>query len=357
MNQIFLGFFFIGWMVIGTPLIAKEKQSLSIGFGSCLHQDKESPILGSLLSQKLDYLIFLGDIVYSDQLSAKDKIPAYEKQFQRPEWKSLRKDSKFLFTWDDHDFGINDSGAEYADRDLSRKIFLSYVQPMMPKNINFGTKSNQGVFYSYWIEFQRKKIHIMIPDTRYFRSPLQRSYMSYLTRKSHYRPSSDEDQTMLGKEQWLWMETELSKPSDLLIFVSSVQVIPTEQPFEKWNNLPMEREKLIQSLQKAKAKDVVILSGDRHIAEIHEYKTPNERTLVEITSSSLNLPLPFLPLEYDSEWKIGKAYRKENVGKLDIFLKNGSLQWKSMILDIDGKQVLEYNSNEEKGQAIESKVE
>lgn len=181
--------------------------------------------------------------------------------------------------------------------------------------------------------------------------------MSYLTRKSHYRPSSDEDQTMLGKEQWLWMETELSKPSDLLIFVSSVQVIPTEQPFEKWNNLPMEREKLIQSLQKAKAKDVVILSGDRHIAEIHEYKTPNERTLVEITSSSLNLPLPFLPLEYDSEWKIGKAYRKENVGKLDIFLKNGSLQWKSMILDIDGKQVLEYNSNEEKGQAIESKVE
>ncbi|TGM06151.1 alkaline phosphatase family protein [Leptospira jelokensis] len=335
-------------MSIATPLVAKEKQTLSIGFGSCLHQDKESPIFNSILSQKLDYLIFLGDIVYADHLSAKEKIPAYEKQFQRKEWKSLRKQSKFLFTWDDHDFGINDSGAEYDDRELSRQIFLSYVQPLMPKDIKFGANGNQGVYYSYWIEFQKKKIHIIVPDTRYFRSPLQRSYMSYLTRKSNYRPSSDESQTMLGEEQWVWLENELSKPSDLLVFVSSVQVIPTEQPFEKWNNLPMEREKLIQSLHKAKSKDIVILSGDRHIAEIHEYKTPNERTLVEMTSSSLNLPLPFLSLEYDSEWKLGNAYRKENIGRLDIFLENGSLHWKSMIQDIEGKQVLEYKFSEEK---------
>ncbi|TGL54076.1 alkaline phosphatase family protein [Leptospira kemamanensis] len=324
------------------PLVAKEKDNLTIGFGSCLHQDKENPIFKTILEKKFDYLIFLGDIVYADHLSAKDKIPAYDKQFKRPEWKSLRQHSQFLFTWDDHDYGINDSGAEYPDRELSQSIFLSYVKPLLPKNIQLGTKNKKGIFYSYWISFHGKKIHVVVPDTRYFRSPLQRSYLSYLTGKSHYRPSSDTSRSLLGEEQWNWLEKELAMASDLLVFVSSIQVIPIEQPFEKWNNFPHEREKLIQTLQKANTKDLVILSGDRHIAEIHELKTGSERTLVEITSSSFNLPLPFLQLEYESEWKLGKSYQKENFGSLEIFWKQNSLYWKSSIVDLKGNVVMEY---------------
>ncbi|XDD47522.1 alkaline phosphatase D family protein [Leptospira sp. WS39.C2] len=333
-------------LFITNPVFSKNLDSLSIGFGSCMHQEKESPILQTILSQKLDFLIFLGDIVYADHLSAKDKIPAYEKQFKRPEWKSLKTNTKLLFTWDDHDYGINDSGAEYQEKELSRTIFLKNVSPLMPKNISFGTKNNEGVFYSQWIQFSGKKIHIIIPDTRYFRSPLQRSFLSYFTGKSHYSPSEDLNRSILGAEQWLWLENEFSKPSDLLIFVSSIQVIPTEQPFEKWNNFPHEREKLIQSLQSANTKELVILSGDRHIAEIHEYSIPNKRTLVEITSSSFNLPLPFLPLEYESKWKIGNTYKNENFGILEIVLKNGNLEWKSSIKDLNGNSVLEYHSSQ-----------
>ncbi|WP_208731092.1 alkaline phosphatase D family protein [Leptospira bouyouniensis] len=342
--QLVLLFLFVFLLSFNSePILAKDKNSLSIGFGSCLHQEKESPILATIQSQKFDYLILLGDIVYADSLTAKDKIPAYEKQFKRKEWKSILKDTLLLFTWDDHDYGINDSGAEYSEKIESRNIFLSYVQPRMPKNIVFGSNNKEGVFYSYWVTFHDKKIHIVIPDTRYFRSPLQKTFLSYFTGKSHYKPSSESSFSILGNEQWLWLEEEFAKPSDLLIFVSSIQVIPTEQPFEKWNNLPHEREKLIQSLYNANTKDLVILSGDRHIAEIHEYKSPNKKTLIEVTSSSLNLPLPLLPLEYDSEWKLGNAYNLENFGTLLISWKDGTLQWKSTIRDKNGDIVLEYD--------------
>ncbi|MBL0953479.1 MAG: alkaline phosphatase family protein [Leptospira sp.] len=327
------------------PLLAKDSKTLSIGFGSCLHQEKESPILKTIQSEKLNYFIMLGDNIYSDQLSANDKIPAYEKQFNRPEWKAIQKDTKLLFTWDDHDYGVNDSGAEYGDKINSRNIFLKYVLPMMPKQISLGTENNEGIFYSYWIPFQGKKIHIVIPDTRYFRSPLEKSFYSFLTGKSQYRPSSDTTRTILGQEQWEWLTKELSKPSDLLIFVSSIQVLPTEQPFEKWNNFPHERERLLLALQNAKTKGLLLVSGDRHIAEIHEYKIQNKSSLIEITSSSLNLPLPFLPLEYDSELKIGTAYKNENYGTIQISLKDGMLHWSTSIKDVKGNSVLEIQSN------------
>ncbi|MCW7462045.1 alkaline phosphatase D family protein [Leptospira limi] len=327
------------------PLLAKESKKLKIGFGSCLHQEKESPILKTIQTEKLNYLIMLGDNIYADQLFANDKIPAYEKQFNRPEWKAIQKDTKLLFTWDDHDYGINDSGAEYSDKINSRNVFLKYVLPMMPKQISVGTENNEGIFYSYWIPFQGKKIHIIIPDTRYFRSPLEKSFYSYLTGKSQYSPSSDTTRTILGKEQWEWLLKELSKPSDLLIFVSSIQVLPTEQPFEKWNNFPHERDRLLLALQNANTKGLLLVSGDRHIAEIHEFKIPNKSSLIEITSSSLNLPLPFLPLEYDSELKIGSAYKNENYGTIQIFLKDGKLHWSTSIKDLNGNSVLELHSN------------
>lgn len=328
-----------------SPVFGKDHESIHIGFGSCLHQDKEAPILGQWEKESFDLILLLGDNIYADSLVAEEKIPAYKKQFLRPEWKSIRKQSKILATWDDHDYGINDSGGEYSDKVKSREVFISQVGPLMPKGRSFGSKEGNGIFHSYFLEFKKKKIHIVIPDTRFFRSPLKRTFFSYFTGKGRYRPNDSDDVTLLGDEQWLWLSEELKKPSDLLVFVSGIQVIPTEQPFEKWGNFPKDREKLFQLLAEAKTKDLVILSGDRHIAEIYEFPLPNTRKLIEVTSSSLNLPLPFLPLEYDSEFKLGSAFREENYGILRIQSQDGKLVWRSQIKDKTGNVVLSYPQN------------
>ncbi|TGL85970.1 alkaline phosphatase family protein [Leptospira congkakensis] len=327
-------------------LEAKDSNRLHIGFGSCLHQDKESPVLHQWTKESFDLLLLLGDNIYADSLVASEKIPAYKKQLSRPEWKTIRSKSKILATWDDHDYGINDSGGEFEDKEKSREVFISQMGSLMPKGRSFGTKDGKGIFHSYFLEFQNKKIHIVIPDTRFFRSPLKRRFLSYFTGKKQYGPTDADDATMLGEEQWSWLATELNKPSDLLVFVSSVQVIPTEQPFEKWGNFPKERERLFQLLDSAKTSDLVILSGDRHIAEIYEYPLSNTRKLIEMTSSSLNLPLPFLQLEYDSEYKLGSAFREENYGTLEIQVQSGKLVWRSLVKDKNGNVVLSYPKND-----------
>lgn len=326
----------------------KDSKSLNIGFGSCLHQDKESPILSQWKSESFDLILLLGDNIYADSLVAKEKIPAYKKQFARPEWKSILSKSKILAVWDDHDYGINDSGGEYVDKEKSREVFISQMGPLMPQGQKLGTKEGKGIFHSYFLTFQNKKVHFVIPDTRFFRSPLKRKFWSYFTGKSQYNPNDDEAATILGEEQWKWLEDELAKPSDLLVFVSGIQVIPTEQPFEKWGNFPKERDRLFQLFDSAKTSDLVILSGDRHIAEIYEYPFSEKRKLIEITSSSLNVPLSFLPLEYDSEFKLGSAFKDENYGTLLIQLKAGKLVWRSQIKDKIGNVVLEYNQNDSK---------
>lgn len=348
MKQIFSAIFLFLLIVPFGTVSAKDLEILSIGFGSCLHQDKESPILKTIQAHKYDYFILLGDNIYSDTLIANEKIPAYEKQVNRSEWKTFVKQTQMLFTWDDHDYGINDSGSEYPEKQTSRELFLKYWQPMMPKNLSFGTKSQEGIFYSHWVNLKGKKIHIVVPDTRYFRSPLQKSFVSRLTGKNFYTSSNDLNRTILGDEQWLWLLEEISKPSDFLVFVSSIQVIPTEHPFEKWGNFPHERNRILQTLQNANTKELVILSGDRHIAEIHEYKVPGKRSIVEITSSSLNLPLPFLSLEYDSEWKIGKAFKEKNYGELKLISKDGKIMWKTSIQDLRGESVMEYDPSSQK---------
>ncbi len=74
---------------------------------------------------------------------------------------------------------------------------------------------------------------------------------------------------MLGEEQWQWLNDVIEKESDLIIIVSSIQVMATDHGFEKWHNFPHERLKLLELLE-SQNKPVMILSGDRHRAGFYE---------------------------------------------------------------------------------------
>ena len=124
-----------------------------------------------------------------------------------------------------------------------------------------------------------RKILLIGLDTRYFRSPLEGE-------KRDYQSTSDISKTILGKEQWEWLERTFQEEVDIIILVSSIQILATNHGFEKWSNFPHEKERLL-SLIREFQKPVVLVSGDRHKAGI--YKQEN---LYELTSSSLNKPLP-----------------------------------------------------------------
>jgi len=158
---------------------------------------------------------------------------------------------------------------------------------------------------------------------------------------------------MLGKDQWIWLYDALLNEADLIILLSSVQVLPTVHQFEKWEIFPNERVKLLNALENIKTK-TIILSGDRHRAGIYEYGD-----IVEITSSSLNkaiadswyekLILNLMPKSIrkklidpkeQDEFQINELISEVNYGLMTIDSINRTVLIE--IKDISGKPIQSY---------------
>jgi len=77
-----------------------------------------------------------------------------------------------------------------------------------------------------------------------------------------------------------------TSPAKVNLIVSGIQFLPTQHAYEKWANFPQERERLLNLIAASGAKTPILLSGDRHIAEL--MKMTDERFpdgIYEITSS------------------------------------------------------------------------
>jgi alkaline phosphatase D len=125
---------------------------------------------------------------------------------------------------------------------------------------------------------------------------------------------------MLGERQWRWLKQELAAPGDLTLVVSSIQVLPLEHRWEKWQNLVAEREKLLTMIKESQAPGVILLSGDRHLAEITLLPADAELgpgyPLYEVTASSMNLPLG--RSDEVNTLRVGENYVHANFGTIQI---------------------------------------
>lgn len=125
-------------------------------------------------------------------------------------------------------------------------------------------------------------------DTQSFRSPLKKD----IVKPKVTVPNNDVDATVLGDDQWAWLERRLREPAEIRAVVSSISLIATEHGSEKWANFPKERARFLALLRSTQAKGVVVVSGDRHLAEISSLTSTEEVSypLYELTTSGLNQP-------------------------------------------------------------------
>ena len=275
-------------------------ESIKIGLGSCLDQDYPQPIWQSIKDEDLNYFIFLGDNVYGDTPSGslRKMKSAYDKQ--KKVLPDFLDDISIFSIWDDHDFGINDGGADYRFKRQAQELFIDFWE--IPKEDD---RSNRdGIYFSKNEIFFDKKFKFIFLDTRFFRSKLK-------GKKSNYVENIEPDATILGDDQWMWLENELKNDFDFLFIFSSIQIIATDHRFEKWSNFPNERVKLFELLEQFSNK-TMFFSGDRHRAGIYR-----KNGIIEVTSSSMNKPGSFFN-ETDN-YLIGKTYPQENYSVLEIF--------------------------------------
>ena len=293
-----------------SPAPAPAPALTRIAFGSCADQNRPQPIWQSVLAYEPQAFLFLGDNVYGDVSSAgmTELKDAYEKARKIPGISKLRAQTRVLATWDDHDYGVNDGGAEFPFRAQAKALFLDHWQ--VPADDDRHRRA--GIYFSHLQGPPGRRIQIIMLDTRSFRSAL----VPTGKRRPKYAPDPDPGKMVLGAEQWAWLRAELGKPADLRLLVSSIQVLADGHGWERWGNLPAERQRLFDLLRDTRATGVVLLSGDRHFGAIYARKSAVSYPLFEITSSSLNRP--WRDADEKGPHQTVAAFGPENFGTIGI---------------------------------------
>ncbi len=269
----------------GDPLQSKKSSLKSstdpvsvITFGSCAKQDRPHTLWPEISKVRPDLFLMIGDNIYADTSDPKVFDEKYQQLAAIPSFKSFRENHRILATWDDHDYGLNDGGEEFAAKEIAKKAFVDFWDIPATSPIH----SQPGIYQSEIFGPLGRQVQIILLDTRFFRGPLKKGVRGYV-------PNPDPTSSMLGDTQWAWLESELKKPADLRVLVSSIQVIAEEHPYEKWANLPLQRQKLLDLIAKTNASGVVMISGDRHHGEIS--KLPKQISgsydLYDLTSSGM----------------------------------------------------------------------
>jgi len=329
MNKILILFLVLGLFSCIEKKDKKESiNTFIIAFGSCDNQELPNVLWKEIKKNNPDLFIWGGDIVYADGEDIKVMQKSYEKQKKDTAYQNFKKDLPVLGTWDDHDYGLNDGGKEFKKKDSVQQLLLDFLD-VDPKDKR---RSKKGVYHSKKIVIGKNSVNIIILDTRYFRTRLTVD----TTGNKRYIPNDFGDGTILGKAQWEWLENELkSSKSNFNIIISSIQFLSKEHGFESWGNMPHEVSKMKGIISGSGAKGVIILSGDRHIAEISMDSIINLKyPIIDFTSSGLTHSYSTFKGE-PNVYRITKVVSDINFGILRIDFKANEVS-----MEIRGKNNL-----------------
>ncbi|MDN3644257.1 alkaline phosphatase D family protein [Lutimonas halocynthiae] len=319
-----------------TLLGCAEKNEFVLSFASCNNQNVQNNLWEPILSHHPDLFIWGGDIIYSDTEDMKYMTKNYAKMKSDSSYINFTKKVPILGTWDDHDYGLNDGGANYKQKDSVQQIFLDFFDIPLddPRRIQ------KGIYFAKEIEVKDASIKIIILDTRFFRSDLSKDP----TGIKRYIPNDSDSITMLGASQWQWLEKELSdSKAQFNVIMSSIQLLSYEHGFESWGTMPQEVKKMEDILSKSKARGIIFLSGDRHIAEISSKNVEGlDFPLIDMTSSGMTHSYDSFKGE-PNPYRVTEVVPYKNFGILKFdFDKN------QVTMEIRGEENVLYQSIEQK---------
>lgn len=306
----------------GLPLPPGDSVISRILVASCNDEELPSPTLAQLTAEEADLLLMIGDNVYGDldgrayainQPELDELRESFAELALREEFAAARAKFPMMVAWDDHDYGANDAGKNFAFREYAERIHETF----------WGLDDEDvgqwpGTYYARSFGPEGQRVQVIVLDTRFFRSDLTPTDEWGAAGKERYIPAAEgTQQDMLGTEQWTWLENRLQDPADIRIIVSSIQVLPTVHGWESWDKLPGERARLFDLINSTGAGGVVFLSGDRHTGFVYHERGVLPYSANELTASSLNLSFADESSERD-ERQIGAAFPPENYGAVEI---------------------------------------
>jgi len=284
-----------------TDLVSK------IAFGSGCKQDKNQSFWNIIKNESPDLWIWGGDNIYSDTEDRNVLRNNYKKLKQNRYYQDFITEVPVIGVWDDHDYGARDSGVDYPIKNESKEEFMTFFD--IPADS--GIRTHTGIYHAYEFGEGDKKVKIYLLDNRYFKTELQEDTITdqwYL---------EDNTGTVLGTEQWTWLENEIAiSEASINIFVSGLQIIPNDHIYEKWGNFPLERQRFIDLIETSSISNPIVLSGDRHFAEYSIYNFDADKSLVEFTASGMTHS--FEGVNEENTYRKDDLYDGRNFGIVEI---------------------------------------
>lgn len=233
------------------PAVAGE---VCLAFGSCAHS---TPL--KLWQQMRDAgaqgVVLLGDTPYIDSTDLAVARRKHRDFLRVPELADLARNRPIWATWDDHDFGKNDSDGTLAGKENSRQAFLEYRA-----NREYG-HDNEGIYTS----FRYGAIEVFLLDTRWFA-------------RTGPSPVDAEKPTLLGARQWTWLRESLVASDAPFKIIACGMIWDDKENSESddWGTYTHERTALFDFIGEQNISGVTLIGGDIHCSRLLEYKTEEQ---------------------------------------------------------------------------------
>jgi alkaline phosphatase D len=255
---------------------AGEAASFEIGFGACAgYTPWRERIWQRIASHNFPAFMLLGDNVYIDrpERPALQRYCYYRRQ-SRPEFRALTATTSIAAIWDDHDFGDNDSEGGPDRFTPAWKVDAWKVFRNNWSNMAYGGGEEQpGV----WHRWSIADVDVFMLDGRYYRTDVNIDAPS-----------------MLGPVQKQWLFDALRASTATFKLIASPVPFPDgAKPGEwdwrsdTWEGYPDERAEIFSFIADHRINGVVLLTGDRHRADVWKIERTDSYDLYEFQNARL----------------------------------------------------------------------
>lgn len=255
-----------------------DPPAFTVAIGSC-HYDNDAfarpgtpyggstAIFEAIRAQSPDVMLWLGDNAYmreTDWWSPDGIAYRYAHARATHDLQPLLAGAVHYATWDDHDYGPNDSDRSYVHKGAALDVFRRYWP-----NPTHGVPGAPGAI----TQFQWGDAEFFLLDDRTYRSPNR----------------APAPRTILGETQLAWLLDALTASrAPFKVVAMGGQVVNPSEVFETYANVaPEERQRLFDEITARRIDGVVFLSGDRHMTELDRLERPGTYPLYDFTSSPL----------------------------------------------------------------------
>jgi len=227
--------------------------SFTIAMGACAMTGSSRPVFDVIRRQNPLFFLHLGDMHY-------ENIDAADPEVYREAWRgvlrsrsqsALYRSTPIAYTWDDHDFGPNNSDRLSPGRSAARQAYREMI-PHYPLAAGAGDAPIHQAF-------SIGRVRFILTDLRSSRTPVR---------------SWQQNPSMMGERQKDWFKQQLLAAKQRGELIAWVNVVPwSSRPHpesDSWGGYAAARREIADFLKEHAITNLVIISGDAHMVAMDD---------------------------------------------------------------------------------------